>query len=213
MSAPVSAGAPRMSRVGVLVSGRGSNLQALIDAQREGALGGAIALVVSNVEGAPALERARAAGIPAECCPHRGRPREEHDRALLALLQRHQVELVCLAGYMRLLSGVLLQAYAGRILNVHPSLLPAFPGRDAQRQAWEHGVKVSGATVHLVEAALDAGPIVLQEAVTVREGDTVERLSARILEAEHRLYPRAVAIVLGGQYRIEGRRVRLGVEA
>lgn len=213
MSAPGSAGAKRMTRVGVLVSGRGSNLQALIDAQREGTLGGEIALVVSNVEGAPALERARAAGIPAECCPHQGRAREDHDRALLALLEGHEVELVCLAGYMRLLSPVLLEAYAGRILNVHPSLLPAFPGRDAQRQAWEHGVKVSGATVHLVEAALDAGPIVLQEAVAVREGDTVERLSARILEAEHRLYPRAVAMVLAGQYRVEGRRVRLGVGA
>ena len=213
MSAPGSAGVTRMSRVGVLVSGRGSNLQALIDAQREGALGGEIALVVSNVEGAPALERARAAGIPAECSPHQGRPREDHDRALLALLARHKVELVCLAGYMRLLSPVLLGAYAGRILNVHPSLLPAFPGRDAQRQAWEHGVKVSGATVHLVEAALDAGPIVLQEAVAVREGDTVEKLSARILEAEHRLYPRAVRIVLARQYRLEGRRVRLGAEA
>ena len=202
-----------MNKVGVLLSGRGSNLQALIDAQREGTLGGEIALVVSNVDGAPGLEKARAAGIPAECCPHQGRPREDHDRDLLGLLEGHGVDLVCLAGYMRLLSPVLLEAYAGRILNVHPSLLPAFPGRDAQRQAWDHGVKVSGATVHLVEAALDAGPILLQEAVSVREGDTVERLSARILEAEHRLYPRAVRIVLGGRYRLEGRRVRLVAEA
>lgn len=202
-----------MKAVGVLISGRGSNLQALIDAQQAGTLGGEIAVVVSNVADAAGLARARAAGIPAECRPHEGRSREDHDRGLLALLQRHQVELVCLAGYMRLLSPVLLEAYAGRILNVHPSLLPAFPGRAAQRQAWEHGVKISGATVHLVEAALDAGPIVLQEAVPLREDDTVEKLSARILEAEHRLYPRAVRLLLGGNYRLEGRRVRLGAEA
>jgi len=200
-------------RIGVLVSGRGSNLQALIDAQRTGELGGEIAVVVSNVEGVPALDRARAAGIPALCCVHAGRARMEHDRALVQLLREHRVDLVCLAGYMRLLSPVFFEAFAGRILNVHPSLLPAFAGRDAQRQALEHGVKVSGATVHLVEEALDSGPIVLQEAVPVREDDTVERLSARILEAEHRLYPRAVRLVLDGRYRVEGRRVRLGSEA
>ena len=132
-----------------------------------------------------------------------------HDRDLAAILREHGVDVVCLAGYMRLLSPVLLEAFGGRILNVHPSLLPAFPGREAQRQALEHGVKVSGATVHLVDAGLDAGPIVLQEAVTVEEDDTVERLSARILEAEHRIYPRAVRIVLEGRYALEGRRVRL----
>jgi len=197
----------------VLISGRGSNLQALIDAQQAGQLGGEIAVVVSNVESAPGLERARGVGIPALCCAHGGRAREEHDRELVEILRRHDVELVCLAGYMRLLSPVFLEAYGGRILNVHPSLLPAFPGRDAQRQAWEHGVKVSGATVHLVEAALDSGPILLQEAVPVREDDTVERLSSRILEAEHRLYPRAVRIVLLGRYRLEGRRVHVGAEA
>jgi len=202
-------GASAARRVGVLVSGRGSNLQALIDAQRAGGLGGEIALVVSNVEGAAGLERARAAGIPALCCAHQGRTREEHDQALVALLRTHGVDLVCLAGYMRLLSSVFLEAFPGRILNVHPSLLPAFPGKDAQRQAWEHGVKVSGATVHLVEAGLDSGPILMQEAVTVGEDDGVERLSARILEAEHRIYARAVRIVLDGGYRIEGRRVRL----
>lgn len=202
-----------MKKIGVLISGRGSNLQALIEAERAGTLGGTIAVVISNVEGVPGLERARAAGIPALCCPHGGRSREEHDRELVALLRQHQVDLVCLAGYMRLLSPVFLEAFAGRILNVHPSLLPAFPGREAQRQAWEHGVKVSGATVHLVEAALDAGPILLQEPVPVAEDDTVERLSARILEAEHRIYPRAVRMVLEGRYRIEGRRVRLGAGA
>ena len=198
-----------MKRVGVLISGRGSNLQALIDAQRAGTLGGEIGVVISNVEGVAGLERARAAGIPALCCRQEGRPREAHDRDLAAILREHAADVICLAGYMRLLSPVLLEAFGGRILNVHPSLLPAFPGREAQRQALEHGVKVSGATVHLVDAGLDAGPIVLQEAVAVEEGDTVERLSARILEAEHRIYPRAVRIVLAGRYVIEGRRVRL----
>jgi phosphoribosylglycinamide formyltransferase-1 len=218
MSATVRAADQRgdgtsIKRVGVLISGRGSNLQALIDAQRAGTLGGAIAVVLSNVEGVPGLDRARAAGIPALCCPRAGRTREEHDGALVALLREHGVDLVCLAGYMRLLSPVFLAAYSGRILNVHPSLLPAFPGPDAQRQAWEYGVKVSGATVHLVEAALDSGPILLQEAVPVGENDTVERLSARILEAEHRIYPRAVRLVLEGRYVLEGRRVRVSTGA
>jgi phosphoribosylglycinamide formyltransferase-1 len=202
-----------IKRVGVLISGRGSNLQALIDAQRTGTLGGAIAVVVSNVDGVPGLDRARAAGIPALFCPHQGRSREDHDRALVALLREHGVDLVCLAGYMRLLSPVFLEAFPGRILNVHPSLLPAFPGRDAQRQAWEHGVKISGATVHIVEAGLDSGPILLQEAVPVAEEDTVERLSARILEAEHRIYPRAVRLVLEGRHEREGRRLRPGAGA
>ena len=197
-----------IKRVGVLISGRGSNLQALIDAQRAGTLGGAIAVVVSNVDGVPGLDRARGAGIPALCCPQEGRSREDHDRAVVALLREHGVDLVCLAGYMRILSPVFLEAFPGRILNVHPSLLPAFPGLDAQRQAWEHGVKVTGATVHIVEAGLDSGPILMQEAVTVAEDDTVERLSARILEAEHRIYPRAVRLVIEGRYEREGRRVR-----
>jgi phosphoribosylglycinamide formyltransferase-1 len=202
-----------MKRIAVLISGRGSNLQALIDAQRTGTLGGEIAVVISNIESAPGLERARAAGIPTVCCIHQGRLREDHDRELVALLRERAVDLICLAGYMRLLSPVFLAAYAGRILNVHPSLLPAFPGRDAQQQAFAHGVKVSGATVHLVEAGLDDGPILLQEAVAVAEDDTVERLSARILQAEHRIYPRAVRIVLEGRYALEGRRVRLSSEA
>jgi phosphoribosylglycinamide formyltransferase-1 len=197
-----------IKRVGVLISGRGSNLQALIDAQRAGTLGGAIAVVVSNVEGVPGLARAREAGIPSLGCVQEGRTREDHDRAVVALLREHGVDLVCLAGYMRILSPVFLEAFPGRILNVHPSLLPAFPGRDAQRQAWEHGVKVSGATVHIVEAGLDSGPILLQEAVPVAEDDTVERLSARILEAEHRIYPRAVRLVIEGRYEREGRRLR-----
>jgi phosphoribosylglycinamide formyltransferase-1 len=190
-----------MKRVGVLVSGRGSNLQALIRAAQEGRLGGEIAVVVSNVADAPALDKARAAGVTALVHDHRRQPREEHDRSVLRVLQEHGVDLVCLAGYMRLLS-----ALPHRVVNIHPSLLPAFPGLDAQRQAWEHGVKVTGATVHLVEDALDAGPIVMQEAVAVREDDSAETLVGRILEAEHRIYPRAVQLLLGGRWRVDGRR-------
>ena len=198
-----------MPNVGVLISGRGTNLQALIDAAAAGGLGGRIAVVISNVESAPGLERARQAGIPALVRDHRGSPRERFDEQLVALLREHAVDLVCLAGYMRLLSPVFIRAFAGRILNVHPSLLPAFPGLEAQRQAWEHGVKVSGATVHLVDESLDSGPIVLQEAVPVLSSDTAEGLAARILEAEHRIYPRAVRAMLEGRCRIEGRRVVL----
>jgi len=195
--------------VGVLVSGRGSNLQALIDAAREGRLGGEVAVVVSNVEDAPALARARRAGVPAVFREHRGRPREEFDLDVADVLAEHAVDLVCLAGYMRLLSGAFLRRYPGRVVNVHPSLLPAFPGLDAQRQAWEHGVKVSGATVHFVDEGLDGGPIVAQEAVPVLDDDTPEYLAERILAAEHRIYPRAVRVLLEGRYRIEGRRVLL----
>jgi phosphoribosylglycinamide formyltransferase-1 len=193
-------------RVGVLVSGRGSNLQALIAAAQEGRLGGQVAVVVSNAAAVPALDKARAAGVPAFVRDHRGKPREEHDRAVLDVLRDHGADLVCLAGYMRLLSAPFLAALPHRVVNVHPSLLPAFPGLDAQRQAWEHGVKVAGATVHLVEDALDAGPIVMQEAVRVEAGDTADRLSARILEAEHRIYPRAVRLLLGGRWHVDGRR-------
>jgi phosphoribosylglycinamide formyltransferase 1 len=196
-----------MSRVGVLVSGRGSNLQALLDASRDGRLGGDIAVVLSNVETAPALERSRAAGVPSHFRDHRGRAREAFDQELVSLLLEHGADLVCLAGFMRRLSPVLLRAFPGRVVNVHPSLLPAFPGLEAQRQALEYGVKVSGATVHLVDEALDSGPIVLQEAVPVLDGDTPESLSARILLAEHRIYPRAVKLLLEGRCRLEGRRV------
>jgi phosphoribosylglycinamide formyltransferase-1 len=202
-----------VKRVGVLVSGRGSNLQALIDAGRAGALGGEVAVVVSNVASAPALERAEKAGIPALFRDHRGRAREDFDAELATLLREHGVDLVCLGGYMRLLSSGFIRAFPERVINVHPSLLPAFPGRDAQRQAWEHGVRVSGATVHLVDEGLDSGPILLQEAVPVLPSDSVEDLSARILAAEHRIYPRAVRALLEGGYRIEGRRVTLKAEA
>lgn len=196
-----------MARVGVLVSGRGSNLQALLDAARRGELGGEIAVVVSNVESAAALDRARRAGIPAVFRDHRGQKREAYDAELVEILRRHQVDLVCLAGFMRLLSPVFVRAFRGRTVNIHPALLPAFPGLHAQRQALEHGVKLSGATVHLVDEGLDAGPIVAQEAVAVLSSDTEETLAARILEAEHRLYPRAVRLLLEGRCRVEGRRV------
>lgn len=194
-------------RLGVLISGRGSNLQALIGAIREGRLDATIAVVISNREEAQGLARARAAGIEALTLSHRGWPsRDDHDRALARELRARDVGLVCLAGYMRLVGAPLLEAYPNAILNIHPSLLPAFPGVDAQRQAIEHGVRVSGATVHFVTSALDNGPIVLQRAVPVLEGDTAETLAARILHEEHRAYPEAVRLVLDGGWRIEGRR-------
>ena len=194
--------------IGVLISGRGSNLQALIDAQRRGELGaGRIGVVFSNVESAQGLERARRAGIPVAFRDHRGQARESFDAEVARILKSHGVDLVCLAGYMRLLSPVLLRAFPGRILNVHPALLPSFPGVKAKRQALEHGVKVSGATVHLVDEALDAGPIVAQEAVRVLPRDTEETLAARILEAEHRIYPRAVRALVEGRVKVSGRRV------
>ena len=196
-----------MKKLGVLLSGRGSNLQALIDAARRGELGGEIAVVVSNVETARGLERARAAGIPAVFRDHRGKKREAFDAEIVEILRAHHVDLVCLAGFMRLVSPVFVRAFAGRIVNIHPALLPAFPGLDAQRQAWEHGAKVSGATVHLVDEGLDSGPIVAQEAVAVHSTDTPDTLAARIVEVEHRLYPRAVRLLLEGRCRVEGRRV------
>jgi phosphoribosylglycinamide formyltransferase-1 len=196
-----------LRRIGVLISGRGSNLQALIDAQARGELGGRIAVVVSNEETAAGLARAAKAGIPTVVRSHKGKKREDYDAEIVEVLHEHGVELVCLAGFMRLLSPVLVRAFPGRILNVHPALLPAFPGLDAQKQAFEHGVKVSGATVHLVDEGLDSGPIVAQEAVPVRSDDTPEALAARILEAEHRIYPRAVRLLLAGRCRVDGRRV------
>ena len=195
-------------RVGVLISGRGSNLQALLDAAAQATLGGTVAVVISNVATAAGLDKARAAGVAAHVLDHAGRAREAHDRDMLSVLRAHGVELVCLAGYMRLLSAEFIRALPGRILNVHPSLLPSFPGRDAARQAFEHGVKVTGATVHVVDEGLDSGPIVLQEAVAVLEDDTADTLAARILGAEHRIYPQAVRLMLEGGVRVEGRRVR-----
>jgi phosphoribosylglycinamide formyltransferase-1 len=198
-------------RLGVLISGRGSNLQALIDAIAERRLDASIALVISNRADAAGLEKARAAGIEGICVPHRAfATRDDYDRALVKELRARDVGLVCLAGFMRLVGAPLIEAFPNRILNIHPSLLPAFPGLDAQQQAIEHGVKVSGATVHLVTADLDGGPIVVQRTVPVMPGDTVETLAARILEQEHRAYPEAVQIVLDGGWRVEGRRLLPG---
>ena len=198
-------------RLGVLISGRGSNLQSLIDANAERRLNATIAVVISNKEDAGGLERARAAGIEAIVVSHRGwGSREEYDRALAHELRQRTVDVVCLAGFMRVIGAALIDAYPNRILNIHPALLPSFPGVDAQRQAFEHGVKVSGVTVHLVTRELDAGPIVLQRTVPVVDDDTRDTLAARILEQEHLAYPEAVEIVLNGDWVIEGRRfVRL----
>jgi phosphoribosylglycinamide formyltransferase 1 len=199
--------APGPPTIAVLISGRGSNLQALIDAVSERRLAARIGVVVSNRAGAEGLQRARAAGVDTLVIDHRGfGSRDDFDRAIVRELQARGVSLVCLAGFMRLVGAPLLQAFPNAILNVHPSLLPAFPGVDAQRQALEHGVKVAGASVHLVTADLDGGPIVLQAAVPVREDDTVETLSARILIEEHRIYPEAVRILLDGGWAVEGRR-------
>ena len=197
-------------RLGVLISGRGSNLQSIIDAVAEGRLDATIAVVVSNRNDAAGLERARAAGIEAvHLNPKDYSGRGAYDQALVDLLRGRRVDLVCLAGFMRLVGAPLLQGFPGRILNIHPSLLPSFPGLDAQQQALAHGVRVSGATVHFVTAELDGGPIILQSAVPVLPGDSVDALSARILVEEHRLYPDAIRIVLEGRWRLDGRRVVL----
>jgi phosphoribosylglycinamide formyltransferase 1 len=193
--------------LGILISGRGSNLQAIIDAVNDGRLDARIAVVISNRAAAGGLERAARAGIATRVLPHREYPtRGDYDQALVRELRQCGVDLVCLAGFMRLLSATFVEAFPHAILNVHPSLLPAFPGVDAQRQALEHGVKISGATVHLVTAELDAGPIIVQSPVPVLEADTVDALSARILAEEHRIYPEAIASVLRSGWRIEGRR-------
>jgi len=200
-------------RIGVLLSGRGSNFEALAESIRVGHIPGAeIALVVSNREGAPGIEKARARGIATRVIPSKGLEREAYDRQVAAALQEAKVDLVCLAGYMRLLSPYFIAAFPQRILNIHPSLLPAFPGLEAQRQALEHGAKFSGCTVHFVDENLDAGPIVLQSAVAIRDDDTVESLSERILREEHRIYTEAVRVVLEGRFRVEGRRVLISPE-
>lgn len=198
-----------MSRVlGVLISGRGSNLQALIDAVRDGRLEARIAVVISNRADATGLDRARDAGIEAICISHRGWPsRDEYERALVRELRLRDVGLVCLAGFMRVVGPSLLEAFPQAVVNIHPSLLPSFPGVDAQRQALEHGVKISGVTVHLVSQELDAGPIVLQRPVVVLDDDTAETLAARILVEEHRAYPEAVALLLNREWRVVGRRL------
>jgi phosphoribosylglycinamide formyltransferase-1 len=193
--------------LGVLISGRGSNLQAIIEAIADRRLDARIAIVISNTAGAAGLDRARAAGIETLVISHREfATRDEYDRRLAAELRSRGVELVCLAGFMRLIGAPLLEAYPNAILNIHPSLLPAFPGLDAQRQALEHGVKISGASVHLVTGELDGGPIVVQAAVPVLDSDSVELLSQRILAEEHRLYPLAIQTLFERAWHVVGRR-------
>jgi phosphoribosylglycinamide formyltransferase-1 len=195
-------------RIGVLLSGRGSNFEALADSIAAGRIPGAeISLVISNRENAPGLALASSRGIAAKAIPSKGLAREEYDRLAVDELKKAGVEIVCLAGFMRLLSPYFVAAYPQRILNIHPSLLPSFPGLEAQRQALEYGVKYSGCTVHLVDENLDAGPILAQAIVPIHDTDTDETLSARILAEEHRIYTEAVRMVLSGNYRIEGRRV------
>jgi len=197
-------------RIGVLISGRGSNLQAIIDAIAARRLNATLAVVISNRPDAAGLDKARRAGVEAVVLDHTDKTqfpkREDYDRELVRLLKERRVELVCLAGFMRLLTSVFLEAFPNRVVNIHPSLLPAFPGTNAQYQAWEHGAKWTGATVHLVTAELDGGPIVLQEAVPVKDSDDLDVLTARILEREHHLYPLAIQLLLNGGWRIEGRR-------
>jgi phosphoribosylglycinamide formyltransferase-1 len=197
-----------MKRLGILLSGRGSNFEAIAESVANGQIDAQIAIVISNRPEARGLELARQRGLPAVAIPSRGLDREVYDRLLTAELQRHSVDLVCLAGFMRLLSAGFVRQFPQRVLNIHPSLLPAFAGLDAQHQALEHGVKISGCTVHFVDEFLDAGPIVMQAAVPVLDDDTVDSLSARILEQEHRIYSEAIRVVLSGQWRVEGRRVR-----
>jgi len=198
---------PARPSIGVLISGRGSNLQSIIDAARAGRLDATVAVVVSNRADAQGLLRARDAGIAAVHLSPRDFPdRDAYDLALAALLIERGVALVCLAGFMRLVGQPLLDAFPNRIINIHPSLLPSFPGLDAQRQALDYGVRVTGATVHLVTGQLDAGPIVLQAAVPVLDDDTVDTLAARVLVEEHRLYPEAIRLLLDGGWSVAGRR-------
>src|ERR1700741_2175120 len=195
-------------RIGVLLSGRGSNFEALAESVSAGRIPNAeIAIVLSNKPDAAGLEKAKARGIPARTIASKGLEREVYDRQVAAVLQEYKVDLICLAGYMRLLSPYFVAAFPQKILNIHPSLLPSFPGLEAQKQALDYGVKFAGCTVHFVDENLDAGPIILQSVVPVEDGDTEETLSARILKEEHRIYTEAVKIVLAGKYKIEGRRV------
>src|SRR5258707_113568 len=195
-------------RIGVLLSGRGSNFEALADSVEAGRMPGAeIAVVVSNRGGSPGIEKAKERKIARRVIPSKGLEREAYDRQVVAVLHEHNVDLVCLAGYMRLLSPFFVAAFPNRILNIHPSLLPSFPGLESQRQALEYGVKFAGCTVHFVDENLDAGPIIVQATVPVLDEDTEESLSGKILKEEHRIYSEAVKIVLEGKFKIEGRRV------
>ena len=195
-------------RIGVLLSGRGSNFVALAESVAAGRIPNAeIAIVISNREGAPGIDKAKERGIPTKVIPSKGLEREVYDRQVVAVLNDHKADLICLAGYMRLLSPYFVASFPNRILNIHPSLLPSFPGLESQRQALEYGVKFAGCTVHFVDENLDAGPIVLQAVIPVRDEDTEVTLSERILAEEHRIYSEAVNIVLDAKYRIAGRRV------
>jgi phosphoribosylglycinamide formyltransferase-1 len=196
-----------VKRLGILISGRGSNLEAISNQIEDGELDAEIAVVISSRPDARGLEAARARGLVTASIPSKGMDREAYDLLLLQELQSQQVDLICLAGFMRLLSAGFIRQFPNRILNIHPSLLPAFPGLDAQHQALAYGVKITGCTVHFVDEELDAGPIVIQAGVPVLADDHVETLSARILKEEHRIYPEALRIVLSGRFRIEGRRV------
>jgi phosphoribosylglycinamide formyltransferase-1 len=196
-----------VKRLGILISGRGSNFEAIADSVAAGTVPAEIAVVISNRPDAPGLDSARRRGLNAVALPSRGLDREVYDRMLAEELERHAVDFICLAGFMRLLSAGFIRRFPNRILNIHPSLLPAFPGLDAQHQALAHGVKIAGCTVHFVDEHLDAGPIILQAAVPVRDDDTVDTLSARILAEEHCIYSQALRIVLDGNYSFDGRRV------
>jgi len=198
---------PANRRLGILLSGHGSNFEAIADRIVSGTLNAEIGVVISNVESARGLERARVRGLNAVYIPSHNRSREEFDREAIDVLRKHNVSIVVLAGFMRILSSVFLEAFPDGILNIHPALLPSFPGADAQLKALEHGVKFSGCTVHFVNEALDGGPIVLQAVVPVADDDTVETLSARILKEEHRIYSEAIELVLSGKCEIHGRRV------
>jgi phosphoribosylglycinamide formyltransferase-1 len=206
--------AAKKIRIGVLASGRGSNLQAIIDAIEAGTVDARIVLVLSNKQDAAALERARKHGLTdvfLDPKPFAGRPdsREAYDRAVLDVLKKHDVELVLLAGYMKIVTSVLVKAYENRMMNIHPSLLPSFPGLDVQKKALDHGVKFSGCTVHFVTEGVDEGPIIIQAAVPILEGDTPEALAARILVEEHKIYPKAVQLYAEGRLKVDGRVVRI----
>ncbi len=198
-----------MKRLGILLSGRGSNFEAIATNIREGKLDAEIGAVISNVPDAPGLELARKLGLDSLSLPSRGVPREEYDQRLAAELNSRSVDLVCLAGFMRVLTPGFIRAFSRRILNIHPSLLPAFPGLHAQRQALEYGVKVSGCTVHLVDEGVDTGPIVLQACVEVRDDDTEQKLSERILREEHRIYSEGIRLVLSNTLGLDGRRTKI----
>jgi len=204
----------RRIRIGVLASGGGTNLQAIIDACERGEIDGDVVVVISNIPDAYALERARKHRIDAFCFPHKGVTREQHEADIIACLEQHRVDLLCLAGYLRMLTPVLVDKYAGRVMNTHPALLPSFGGKGmhglrVHQAVLDHGCKVSGCTIHFVSLDVDGGPIVLQKAVPVQEGDTAETLQERVLKEEHKLFPRAVQLFAQGKLKIEGRRVRI----